>query len=90
MAHNEHYKIQDIDTLDLFKANKSLQSLVDVCEFNIDKYNRRRKFGEELKDTDKIIFYTKLKKEAISLSMVHGYHVSYNTAKRLNRKRNNQ
>lgn len=78
--HNDHYNQLEIDTIALWKANKTLKQLIDACEFQIDKYNRRPKKGEELKDCDKIVYYANLKHECYSLLKRYKKDMSYNKA----------
>lgn len=78
--HNDHYKQLEIDTIALWKANKTLSQLIDACEFQIDKYNRRPKEGEETKDCDKIVYYSNLKKDCYLLAKSVGYDLSYDDA----------
>ena len=88
--HNDHYKQLEIDTIALWKANKTLSQLIDACEFQIDKYNRRPKKGEELKDCDKIIFYATLKYECYSIMKKCKKNISFDKAVELLLNKNNK
>ena len=88
--HNDHYKQLEIDTIVLWKANKTLKQLIDACEFQIDKYNRRPKKCEELKDCNKIVYYANLKYECYSLLKECKKDMSYNKAVELLLNKNNK
>ena len=88
--HNDHYKQLEIDTIALWKANKTLSQLIDACEFQIDKYNRRPKKGEELKDCDKIVFYAKLKSECYYIMKKVKKNISFDKAVELLLNKNNK
>lgn len=64
MAKPAQYAALKIDTVEVSKANDSLQEQLAICRFMIDKYNRRKK-GQDLLDVDKLLYYANWKKEVI-------------------------
>ena len=57
-----------IDTITLSKANHSLEEQIIICEFQISKYNMRKK-KQSLSDVNKLIDYANWKRECIELKL---------------------
>ena len=60
----KQYAVLGIDAVELSKANHCLESQISICEFQISKYNMRKK-DQSLEDVDKLIFYANWKKDCV-------------------------